>query len=100
MTELYKLISLKKSSRNFNGDISCLVLTFVAFAISGAGLNADSNVASHIGILSKILTGNNLLLKLLRTFSLELKNNPKLLKKDLFPIVFIPLSSFFDLETK
>ena len=84
MIELYQIISFKNYSRNFNRDTSCLVLDFVAFAVSGTGWNADSNVASQIGILCKTLIGNNLLLNLLRTFSLALKSNPKLTKKDLY----------------
>ena len=39
--------------------------------------------------------GNNLLLKLLRTFSFALNNNPKLFKKYFSSSVFIPLSKLF-----
>ena len=43
-------------------------------ASSGVG----SPVVSRVGIVSKFFIGNNLLLKLLKTFSLTLNNNPKL----------------------
>ena len=44
-------------------------------ASSGVG----SRVGLRVGILSKFFIVNNLLLKLLRTFSLALNDNPKLL---------------------
>ena len=54
-----------------------LVFPFAAFVISGvssdAGCNVYSIAGSRVGILSKFLNGNNQLLKLLRTFSLALK---------------------------
>ena len=54
-----------------------LVFPFAAFVISGvssdAGCNGDSIAGSRVGIISKFLNGNNQLLKLLRTFSLALK---------------------------
>ena len=68
------LISFWNSLHKFNGDILRLVFPFAAFVASGvgsdAGCNGDSNDGSRVGILSKFLIGNNLLLKLLRTFSL------------------------------
>ena len=63
-------------------------VVFVAFVVSGvggsAGRNTDSNVGSRVEVFSKLFIGNNLLLKLLRTFFLALKNNPKLFKKYFF----------------
>ena len=45
------------------------------------------SVGSRVGILSKFVIENNLLLKLVRTFSLVLNNNSKLFKKDFFRVV-------------
>ena len=42
------------------------------------GFFASSGVGSGVGILSRFFIGDNLLLKLLRTFSPALNNNPKL----------------------
>ena len=93
------LVSLKTFSRNFNEDILRLVFTFVAFAavvgsvatsgsIAGSfpisGSLFGSDVGSRVGILSIFFIGNNLLLKILKTFFLALNNNPKLFKKDFF----------------
>ena len=65
-----------------------LVFAFVTFVVSGvgsgAGWNADSNVGSRVAVLSKFLVVNNLLLKLLRTFTLAPNYNPKSFKKDFF----------------
>ena len=55
-------------------EIFRLVFAFVVFV----GSVATSGVGSRVGILSNFYIGNNLLLKLLRTFSLALKNNSKL----------------------
>ena len=68
------LILLKNYLRNFNEDILRLVFAFIAFF----GSVACSGVDSRVGILSIFFIGNNLILKLLRTFSLALNNNPKL----------------------
>ena len=77
------LISLKKFSHNFNEEILHLVFALVAgsgsFATSGSV--AGSGVGSCVVILSKFFIGNNLLLKLLRAFSLALNNSPQLCKK-------------------
>ena len=55
-------------------------VSFVAFVVSGvgsgAGWNADSNFGSCVEVLPKFFIENNLLSKLLRTFSLALKKNP------------------------
>ena len=93
------LILFKNSSRNFKEDILCLVFVFVAY-VGYVGSVATSGVGSRAGILSKFFIGNNLLLKLLRAFSLALNNIPKLFKKDFFSKVFIPLSKFFNLLAK
>ena len=89
------LILFKKSFRNFNEDILRLVFVFSAFAVF-VGSVATSGVGSCVGRLSKFLIGNNLLLKLIKTFSLALNNNPKLFKKDFFSSDFIPLSKLFN----
>ena len=59
-----------------------LVFGFVTFVdcIATSGSVAGSGVGSRVAILSKYFIGNNLLLKVLRTFSLSLNNNPKLSK--------------------
>ena len=44
--------------------------------------------------------GNNLFLKVLRTFSPALNNNPILLKKAYFQVSFIPFSKFFNSKSK
>ena len=48
------------------------------------------------GACSRSFIGNNLLLKLIRTFFLALNNNPKLFKKDFLSSVFVPLSKLFN----
>ena len=58
-----------------------------------------SGVGSPVGILSKFFTGNNMLLKLLRTFSLSLKIILSYSRKQ-FLNCFLPLSKFFISETK
>ena len=83
------IISFINSCCNFNLALLCLV-----------GSVASSGVCSRFGILSKLFIGNNLVLKLLRTFSLALNNNPKLFKKTLFHLFFLPLSKFFILVAK
>ena len=55
---------------------------------SVASPGVTSRVGSGIGILSKFSIGNNLLLKLLGTFSIILNNNPKLFKKIIFQLFF------------
>ena len=82
------LISLRNSSRNFNGDILHLVFVFVAFVtivVSGVvQILVEMLSQMLIHVLSKLFIGNNLLLKLLRAFSIVLKNNRKLFKRDFF----------------
>ena len=70
---------------------------------AGFGVGSDATfgfvadfVGSLAGILSKFFIGNNLLLKLLRNFSLALNSNPKLFKKYFFSGFFVPLSKFFN----
>ena len=48
---------------------------------------AYSRVGSCVYILSKLFLGNNLLLKLLVTFSLALNNNPNLSEKTFFQVI-------------
>ena len=92
------LISLKDFSWNFNVDILCLVFAFVAFfffffgsvaagaSVAGSfatsGYVSGSGVGSCVGISSTFFIGSNVLLKLLRSFSLSTNDNPKLFKKD------------------
>ena len=73
------IISLINSCCNFDLYFLCL---FGVGSVTGFGVGsaAGSCIRSHVGILSKFFIGNNLLLKLLRTFSLALNNNPKLFK--------------------
>ena len=73
-------------------DILHLEFAFVVFVATSGSLAAPGSVAgpgvgSRLGISSIFFIGNNLLLKLLRTFSLVLNNNPKLFKKDFFSSV-------------
>ena len=65
------LISFKKFSRNFNDYILHLVCAFFAFLgfFATSGFAAGSGVVLRVEILSKLFLGNNLLLRLLRTFS-------------------------------
>ena len=75
------LILFKKSSCNFNEDVLHLVFAFVIFvafivSVATSGSVAGSvagSVGSSVVILSKFFIENNLLLKLLRTFSLHPK---------------------------
>ena len=60
-----------------------LVFAFVAF-VAFADSVATSGVVLRVGILSKFFIGNNLLLKLLRTFSLALRIILSYLKKPFF----------------
>ena len=71
-----------------------LVLVFVAFVGSVAGsfyyfsFICDSGVSSRVAILSRLFTGNNLLLKLLRIFPLAVNNDKS--------FVFVPFSKFLN----
>ena len=51
---------------------------------SDASSGVGYGVGSHLEILSKFFIEHNLLLNLLRNFSLALKDNPKLFKKRFF----------------
>ena len=65
------LISFKKFSRNFNDYIlhlACASFAFLGF-FATSGFAAGSGVVLRVEILSKLFLGNNLLLRLLRTFS-------------------------------
>ena len=69
---------------------------YLGFGIgSNSCLNSGFNSSSNFG--SKFFIGNNLFLKLLRTFSLAVKNNPMLLRNNFFSIDFIPLFILFNL---
>ena len=80
------LISFKIISCNFNEYVFHLSFAFIAFIGSAAtsGSVAGSGVGSSVEISSIFFVGNNLMLKLLRTFSLALSNNTKSFKKDFF----------------
>ena len=60
-----------------------LVFAFVASFVT-SGSVAGSGVGSRVGIWSTFFIGNNLFLKVLRTFSLVLNNSAKLFKKYFF----------------
>ena len=64
-----------------SGSVAGLFTTSGSSARSFAtfGSVASAGVGTRIGTLSKLFIGNNLLLKPLRTFSLALSNNTKLL---------------------
>ena len=64
---LSAIISFINSCCNFNQDFLCFF-----------GSGASSGVGSRVKILFRFFIGNNMLLKLLRTFSLALKSNTKL----------------------
>ena len=67
------LILFSNSWDNFNEDVLHLVFAFVVFVVSASSASvATTCVGLCVGILSKYYIGNNLLLKLLRTFSLAL----------------------------
>ena len=80
----------------FKLDFLCLVGVASVVVDSAASSAAFSGVGSRVGILSKLFIGNNLLLKLLKTLSLALNNNPKLCKKDFFSSAFVPFSKLFN----
>ena len=67
-----------------------LFCTFVGFVAT-----SGSVTGTCVGISSKFLVGNKLLLKLLRTISLAVNNIPKLFRKT-FSKYFIPLSIFLN----
>ena len=77
----YVYSSFINSCWNFDVNFLCL---FSSVASSGVG----SCVGSRVIILYKFFFGDNLLLKLLRAFSLALNNKPKLFKKTLFQLFF------------
>ena len=91
------LVLFKNSSRNFHEDILRLAFAFIAFvATSGSDASsaAVSGLSSRVEMLSKSFIGNNLLLKLLITFSFAINDNPKLLEKVFYSNAFITLSKF------
>ena len=66
-------------------------VAFVSFVVSGVGSgaswNADSNIGLRFEVLYIFLFENALLLKVLRDFSLALKNNLMWFKKYCFSII-------------
>ena len=73
---------------------------FTLYFLCLVGSVAASGVGSRVGILTKVFIENNLLLIVLRTFTLALNNNLKLFEKTLFQLCFLPLSKFFNLAAK
>ena len=67
------------------------VATFGVGSVAGSA--ALSGAGSRAKVSFEFFIGNNLLLKLLRTFFLALNNNPKLFKRDFFQ-VFLYLHLF------
>ena len=63
-----------------------LLLLLLATSGSISGFVAGSGDSLRVGISYKFCIGNNLLLKLLRTFSLALIDNAKLFKKNFFQV--------------
>ena len=55
---------------------------------SGAGFCAGAGSGACLGAGIVFFIGNILILKLLRIFSLALRNNPMLFRKDLFSLSF------------
>ena len=79
-------MSLSFAFAVFLGSVATSGSVAGSFATSGSV--AGSSVASRVAILSKFFIGNNLFLKLLRTFSLTLSNNTKLFQKDFLKMFF------------
>ena len=76
-------------------------LCFVGLGLSNSvGSEVGSGVVSEAGILSRFFIGSILLLKILILFSLALKNNLVLFRKDLFLTVILPFSIPISLLTK
>ena len=63
-----------------------LLLLLLATSVSIFGFVAGSGDSLRVGISYKFCIGNNLLLKLLRTFSLALIDNAKLFKNNFFQV--------------
>ena len=74
--------------------ILCLIFAFIGLGVSYTTVlscacsDAGSGAGLAVRVLSRFFVGNILLLKLLRIFSLVLKNSPMLFRKDCF-ICFI-----------
>ena len=73
------LISFEKFSCHFNGDILNLIFDFASGSVANSGSVAGSGVGSCVENFSKLFIGNNLLLKLLRTFSIAVINDYQVL---------------------
>ena len=88
MSFLSAIISLTNSCCSFSLDFLCLVgVASVAifsvgsitpFGVGSAASSASFSALSCVGNSSKTIIGNNLILKLLITFSLAVNNNPQL----------------------
>ena len=76
------IISFINLCCNFNLDFLSLVGvgSLTCFGVGSVATSGSvfGSVGSRVGILSKFVIGNNLLLKLITTFSLALNNNSKL----------------------
>ena len=62
--------------------------------VSVVGSAAFSDVDLRVGMLYKLFIVNNVLLKLLRTFSLAPNKNRKLFKKDFFQVLLYNYENF------
>ena len=92
--------------RSFVGlDVSNTAGPSVGLGVaSGVDSGVDSDIASSVGlgigssveVLSRLFIWNFLFLKLLIIFSLALRNNHTLFRKNLFPNGYLPLSIFFE----
>ena len=82
---LFHLFQFYSKNFPFNVNEDFLVHFFVDLGVSNTvGSGASSGAIPCVGILFGFFVGNLLLLKLLRIFSLELRNNSAFFKKDLF----------------
>ena len=103
----FRNLSFKSSCSQINQFISnIIVLCSVdngAVAVAGSGVDSRSCLGTASGVGSDassgvvFFSGNILLLKLLRIFSLALRNNYSLSRKDIFSPVFAPLFKLFNI---
>ena len=82
------LILFKNYLHNFDEDILHLLVafarSFATFGFVASSFDTSGSVGSHILIAINFSITNNLLLKLLKAFSLALNNNTKLFKRYFF----------------